>query len=108
MDREELKEMINSVKNVGKDRNIIYTVLTELGIPFQKTNCHRCLNDYLNIAKEELGLIGSAAELSEYNVEYRYKMNVMTSWKGHLVGSGTPQEILRPFCIEHPDYCLKA
>lgn len=109
MDREELKEMINSVKNVSKDRNIIYNVLTELGIQFQRTNCHRCLTDLLNIAKEELGMIGSAADVSDFNEsDYVYKMRRMTSWKGHLIGSGTQQEILRDFCSEHPEYCLKA
>lgn len=106
MNREELKDKIKSVKDVSVDRQIIYSVLSELGIPFKKTNCRRCLTDLLNICKEELGIINNAAEESDFNVRsFYYNVSRPTSWNGMIVDWDSSNEVLSKFCVEHPDYC---
>lgn len=67
MERQELIQKINAVTSPTKDRNLIYEVLDALNIPYKKTNCGKCLTDLYNIAREELGIIGSAAEVSDFN-----------------------------------------
>ena len=105
MNREELKDKIKSVKDVSVDRQVIYEVLSELGIPFRKTNCRRCLTDLLNICKEELGLIDNAAEESAFNKSFHYNVSRPTSWRGKIVDWNSSNEVLSKFCVEHPDYC---
>ena len=69
MDKQLLIDKINGIQNTVKEKQTIYEVLTALNIPFKKTSCSRCINDLLNICKEELGLIGNAAEVSDFNTE---------------------------------------
>ena len=69
MDKEQLIKNIQSITNPVKEKQIIYDTLTELNIPFKKTSCSKCINDLLNICKEELGIIGNAAEISDFNTE---------------------------------------
>lgn len=102
-----LIEKIQSVQDVSKDRNVIYEVMAKLGITFKKTNCRKCLGDYLNICREELGLIESAAAESDFNSKWAYKMLRPTSWNGKIISKDTDQETLSKFCLKHPDYCLK-
>ena len=110
MDRQYLIDKINSVGDVSKDRNAIYEVLTELGISYKKTNCHKCLQDLLNIAKEELGLIGDAADVSSFNddFEYVYICDRAQSWNGHIINQNTPVKVIREFVKSHPNgYYIK-
>lgn len=60
-------ELLNQIKDVSKDRETLYKLMDELKIPYKRTNCKRCLTDYYNIVREEIGLIGNAAEVSEFN-----------------------------------------
>lgn len=64
---EQLVEKFNQIKDVVRDKELLYQLMTELHITFKRTNCKRCLTDYYNIVREELGLIGNAAEVSEFN-----------------------------------------
>lgn len=107
MDKQSLIEKINSVKDVSKDRNIIYSVLDELNISYKKTNCKKCLNDLMNIAKEELELIGSAADESSFNdgdFEYVYICDRPQSWRGYIINQDTPVEVIREFIKSHKGY----
>lgn len=67
MERQELIQKINSVTSPTKDKALIYEVLDALNIHYKRTNCSKCLSDLYNIAREELGLIGSAAEQSAFD-----------------------------------------
>lgn len=121
MEKQELIEQIKSVTDVSKDRNIIYSVLTELGIPFTKTNCKRCLHDLYSICLEELGLVSDASQLSLFNDEdeevqdepleekvmkrWRYRAARPASWNGHIVSDAIEYSVLEKFCESHPSYC---
>ena len=99
MDKEQLIKNIQSITNPVKEKQIIYDTLTELNIPFKKTSCSRCINDLLNIAKEELGLIGSAAEASDFNTEkaaktYKYTHNRAVLVNGKKYGDFSNQSDL--------------
>ena len=107
MDKTQLIAKLNAVTDVSKDRNIIYEVMSELGVTFKRTNCRKCLGDYLNICKEELGLLNSAADASDFNGKWVYKMLRPTSWNGHLIDKDTDQDVLDKFCLKNPNYCLK-
>lgn len=106
MTREELIEKINSVKNARSQRNIIYEVLDQLGISYKKTNCSRCLNDLLLIAKEELGLINSAADESSFNAEHncgwRYIVDRPVFWGGYRIDQDTSEDVIEKFIEKHP------
>lgn len=106
MDIEQLKEKILSVKDVSKDMKVVYEVLDELGIKYQKTTCKRCRNDLRNIALEELGLLGSAAEASDFNIQdieidwsytYEYIFPHPIWWHGHKICQETPREVIEEF-----------
>jgi len=104
MDRQTLIDKINSVEDASRDRNIIYSVLDELNIQYKRTNCKRCLVDLLNIAKEELGLIGNAAEESSFNedFDYVYVCDRPQSWNGYIIDKNTPTDIVKEFVKSHP------
>ena len=107
MTKKELIEKINSVKNARLQRNTIYEVLDELGVSYNKTNCSRCLNDLLLIAKEELGLINSAAEESsfnetEHNCGWRYIVDRPVFWGGYRIDQDTPEDVVEKFIEKHP------
>jgi len=110
MNKQYLIEKINSVEDVSKERDIIYSVLDELNIRYKRTNCKKCLQDLLNIAKEELGLIGNAAEESTFNEEfdYVYICDRAQTWNGHIINQNTPVEVIREFVKSHPNgYYIK-
>ena len=67
MTREEMIEAYNGITDVDKDVNVIYAILDGLGVKYKRTRCRRCRNDLKNIAAEELGLIHSAADLSQFD-----------------------------------------
>lgn len=101
MDRELLIQKIQSVVSPTKDRNLIYEVLDALNIPYKKTNCGKCLTDLYNIAREELGLIGSAAEVSDFNASesgetrYVYAHHRAVRVNGKVYNRSSSQEDLR-------------
>lgn len=106
MTKDQLIEKINKVENARTQRNIIYEVLDELGISYKRTNCSRCLNDLLLIAKEELGLVESAAEESSFNSDgkvcYTYTCDRPQTWNGYVIDNSTPVEIIRKFLEKFP------
>ena len=96
---EELREAVQQIKNPNKQKEQIYAILTVLGISYKPTNCGKCNRDYLLIAKEELGLIESAAELSEWNegCKYEYVHHRTVMWNGHKMNQYTNPMIIREF-----------
>ena len=105
MERDELIKKINSVSDPSKDRQTIYDVLTELGVSFKRTNCKKCLNDLKHIAEEELGLVGNAADFSDFNDEdfdYVYICDLPQSWRGYIIDQNTPVDVIRDFIKSHP------
>lgn len=109
MEKAQLIEKINQVKNINTDYKIIYEVLDELGISYKRTTCHKCRWDLFNIAREELGLLDDASEMSGFNDEfdYIYTFHRPVSWMGKIVKKTSSQELLRDFCTEHPTFCMK-
>ncbi|MBR3467166.1 MAG: hypothetical protein IKH15_08120 [Bacteroidales bacterium] len=106
MERQELIEKIQSVKDVKKQAETIYEVLDALGITYKRTGCKKCLADLMNIAKEELGIIGNAAEQSSFDApdeeEYVYLLDRPQTWNGHIIGPTTPVEVVREFVKAFP------
>lgn len=104
MDRQELIDKILSVKDLNKEMDIVYEVLDELGIKFKRTTCKRCRRDGYNLALEELGLIQSAAEESDFNgdYEYEYLKPVQYQWRGNLLNQRTPVPVIEAFLKAHP------
>lgn len=99
-----MKEAIASIKDVGKEKQTIYKVLDELGVKFKKTNCKKCLNDLRYIAMEELGLIASAADESDFNGEYEYEYlkPVQYQWRDNLLNQRTPVAVIEAFLKANP------
>lgn len=107
-------DKINAIQNPVKEKQIIYDVLDELNIPYKRTNCGKCINDLLNICKEELGMIGNAAEVSDFNGEEQaetagkkrkwvYVADRPQTWNGHLMNNGTPEQVIAEFVRKHPN-----
>ena len=106
MSREELVEKFNSITDIISSRETLYLLMNELGITFKKTKCVKCLRDYYNIVREELGMIESAAEVSDFNDdnEYVYLLDRAQSWNGHIINNSTPVEVIREFVKTHKGY----
>lgn len=107
MTKEEMKEKVLAIKNVRKDKAVIYQIAKELGLKFKPTNCNKCLGDYVAILKEELGIISSAAEESSFdasNYEYEYLGTKSQAWNGHIINQDTDPEIIREFIKRFPTY----
>lgn len=102
---EELIEKLKCITDVSKDRRILYDVLDSIGITYKKTNCKQCLRDLYNIAMEELGMVSDASELSDFNGHggWVYIQKKPASWKGHLIDSTTPIDVVEEFVKVHPD-----
>jgi len=103
--REQLIEIIKGIDNpTPANINTIYEGLRFLNIPFKKTTCGKCRRDYLNIIKEELGLIDNAADQSDFNENkcYRYLLKRSQVFNGHLINGQTAIEIIREFVRKHP------
>lgn len=103
MTREEMIEAIGAVTNPYRSRDTLYAIATELGLKIKKSNCKKCAKDAWNIIREELGMIASAAEESDFNGEsdegYVWVWNGgrAVSWNGHIMNADTPQEIIREY-----------
>lgn len=104
MDKQLLIDKINAIQNPVKEKQTIYDVLDALNIPYKRTNCGKCINDLLNICREELGLIRSAAEASDFNGEntaktykYIYGRAVIVNGKkyGNFSGQKDLEELHR-------------
>lgn len=111
MEKEDLIQRALLIKNVSTQREELYSLLDELGITYSRTRCIKCLNDYLNIIKEELSLIPSASEVSPFNdseCEYKYirKQTVLWLKDGQRIkiNQNTPIEIIKEFIKTHPGY----
>lgn len=112
MSKEELIQKVESIQDLKKDYNILYEILEELNISFKKTNCMKCRRDYLNIAKEELGMIESAAENSDFNGKWVYLRDrsfVWTKIDGTKVkiNSQTPEKDIEEFVKTHAGFYKK-
>lgn len=99
---EYLLEKFNKIKDVGKDKQIMYEILDELGIKFKKTNCRRCLGDYYAMIKEELGLIADASEESGWDGEWVYLQKRPQTWNGHVIDQNTDPKIIEKFVRVFP------
>ena len=107
MDKEKLLQAANAITNPLKQKEEIYMLMDALGLSYKRTNCGRCLKDYLNIVKEELKMIKNAAEESEFNAEtdeweYIYIHPRTVLWKGHKINQSTPKAVVDEFIKEHP------
>lgn len=85
-------------------KDSLYTLLEELGISFKKTRCKKCLWDYYNIIREELGLIANAADESQFNdaldlidAEFIYLKSKSVAWNGHIMNQNTNANIIKAF-----------
>lgn len=96
MTNKEIIDTFNSIKDPLKQPELLYMVLEGLNIPFTKTSCSKCLNDYYNIVQEELGFIESAAELSDFD-RYEYIHHRAIIWKNKKISKLSSQECLRWF-----------
>lgn len=112
--KEELIQRANAITNVRKQYNEIYQILDLLSIPYKKTTCKKCLMDYLNIIKEELGIIESAADNSSFNNGYKYKyvypFRIAYTYNGkkYIMGKkDIPIEVIEEFIKTHPNYYKK-
>lgn len=101
MTKEEMKEKVLAIKDPKKERYVIYQIGKELGLKLKPTNCGKCLRDYVNMLKEELGLIENASEQSDFNEVtesgYLFKPHKAVAWNGHIMNQDTPVEIIEQF-----------
>lgn len=112
MDREQLLQAVKGIKNPVKQKEEIYMLMDALGMQYKRTNCGRCLRDYLNIVKEELGAIADASTESDFNEEsnweYVYIHPRTVLWNGYKMNKNTPKAVVEEFVKEHPiGYYLK-
>lgn len=103
-------EAIGAVTDPYRSRDTLYAIAAELGLKIKKSNCKKCAKDAWNIIREELGMIASAADESDFNgYEYIYLPKRAQSWNGHLIDQDTPVEVIREFVKQFPNgYYRKA
>lgn len=70
---DDIIEKVKAIKNVDAQIEEIYAIADSLEIKYTPSKCHRCRVDLLNIIKEELKMIESAADESEFNDNPKYK-----------------------------------
>lgn len=108
MDKQELIDEYLKITDVNKDIGIIYGLLDKLGIKYKRTKCKRCRNDYKLMIAEQLDLIESAADESDFNsnsdsdYEYIYTPNRPCIWNGYIINQDTPVEVIREFVKQFP------
>lgn len=89
---------------------LIYEALDYLQISYKKTSCKRCRQDLLNIVKEELGLIGSAADESDFNKRncgWECNLSRPLFWNGYQIWVDTPDNIIEEFNKVFPNKYFK-
>lgn len=115
-DKDELIRRVESIKDLKSDYNELYALLDELGITYKKTTCLKCRRDYLNIIKEELGMIDSAAEVSSFNTTsdggYIYLRDRNFIWNKPdgtrvRISKNTPVEEIEEFVKDHKGFYKK-
>ena len=108
MNEEELIRRAEAITNVNLQREELYSLLDDLNITYKKTRCLKCLRDYLNIVKEELHMIESAADYSSFNDEYKYIRKRTVLWlkdgKYIKINQNTSPEIIEEFIKTHHGY----
>lgn len=116
MTKEEMIGLVGTIKNPIKQKKLIFQLANELGLKFKPTNCGKCLKDYVNILKEELGLINNASEESDFNEEHTdipnveegpknewiYAVDRPVVWNGHLIDDNTPEDVKMAFIQRFP------
>lgn len=106
MTKEEMIEAIKAIKSPVKEITTIYKVLDELGVKYHKSGCHKCRTDLFLIAKEELGLIKSAAENSSFNddkdYEWKYLREDAVWYNGRIYNQNTPPSLIEKFVEANP------
>lgn len=106
MTKEEMITALKAVKNPVVEITTIYRVLDELGISYQKSKCGKCRKDLYNIAREELGLIKSAAEKSSFNddqdYEWKYLRKDSVWYNGRIYNQNTKPQLIEKFVETHP------
>lgn len=96
-------DTISAVKSPYKERKTLFVIADELGLKYKKSQCSKCLNDLRNIIAEELGLIGSAADMSDFNdvqsgdYKYIYIGGQSVGWMGNVMNQATPIEVIEDF-----------
>lgn len=115
-DKDELIRRVESIQDLKRDYNELYALLDELGITYKKTTCLKCRRDYLNIIKEELGMIDSAAEVSSFNTTsdggYIYLRDRNFIWNKPdgtrvRISKNTPVEEIEEFVKDHKGFYKK-
>lgn len=110
MEKEELLSRFRAISDPYRQKQELYDILDLLGISYKKTNCRRCILDYYNIVREELGLIEDASEFSSFNgdKEYIYLLNRTFKWKYNgkifTINQNTPKYIIEEFIKTHKGY----
>ena len=89
----------------ASNKEFLYAAMDFLKIQYQKTSCKRCLSDYWQMCREELGLINSAADESsfnetEHNCGWRYLLTKAVYWKQWKIDQDTPEDVIAEF-IKH-------
>lgn len=111
MNREELIQRTENITNVNLQREELYSLLDDLNIAYKKTRCLKCLLDYLNIVKEELNMIQSAAENSSFDYEYKYLKSRSVLWdrdgKMVKINQNTPIDTIEEFIKTHKGFYKK-
>lgn len=116
MQKEDLIKKVESITNLKTDYKLLYEIMDELGIRYKRTTCSKCRQDYLNIIKEELGMIESAAEESSFNItptgEYIYLRDRNFIWTKPdgtrvKISKNTPVEEIEEFVKEHKGFYKK-
>lgn len=110
MDKQQLIEKAKQITDPARQYQLLYECLDELGIVYQKTNCHKCRRDLYAILLEELELIEDASEISSWDEqewEWVYIYPRPVKWKNGIVSKKTPKQKLIPFCESHPSFCMK-
>lgn len=104
IDKEKLLAAANNIENPLKQKEEIYMLMDTLGLSYRRTNCGRCLKDYLNMVKEELGVIADASTESDFNeaYEWEYLPKRTMTWNGHLINQDTPVEVIKEFVKKFP------
>jgi len=100
-----MTKKVLAIKNPKMEKDVIYEIANELGLKLKKTECGKCLRDYVAILKEQLGLIENAADESDFNNtgEWVYLLKKKQSWHGHIIDQYTDPDIIAQFVKDHPN-----
>lgn len=113
--REELRARLEAILDPYKEKQLLYDILDKLNIEYKKSNCRRCINDLYNIAREELGIILDASELSNFNDvtpcdSYTYLKDFPVRWeyegRSYIIGRRTNKRIIEKFITKHKGFYI--